>query len=173
MPLKSVYARHRYWPIRISHRQFILDTDASGYAISGVLSQLGGDGQEHPIACYSRTLNKCDRNYSTTRRELSAVIDSMENFFRVYLTATKFLLRPITRPSNGWPISKTQFVRTLAGKRDWPRSTLDIQHRPGKKHANADALSRLCADGESHAIDTSPSWLPVISKQEISDATAT
>ncbi len=49
---------------------FILDTDASNHAIGAVLSQKGADGREHVIDYGSRTLDKAERNYSTTRREV-------------------------------------------------------------------------------------------------------
>lgn len=42
--------------------EFILDTDATGYAIGGVLSQVQ-DGKERIIAYGSRCLDKAERNY--------------------------------------------------------------------------------------------------------------
>jgi hypothetical protein len=41
--------------------RFIVDTDASNVRIGGVLSQIQ-DGQGLVIACYSKTLNKAQRN---------------------------------------------------------------------------------------------------------------
>jgi hypothetical protein len=52
---------------------FILSTDASDYAISAILSQLHGD-KERPISFASRMLNAAERNYSTTQKELLAVV---------------------------------------------------------------------------------------------------
>ena len=46
-------------------KPFVVDTDASNGAVGGVLSQIC-DGKEHPVAYCSRTLTKCERNYSTT-----------------------------------------------------------------------------------------------------------
>ena len=45
---------------------FILDTDASNFAIGSVLSQRI-DGKERPIAYASRTLTKAERQYCVTR----------------------------------------------------------------------------------------------------------
>ena len=39
---------------------FILTTDASGFAIGGILSQ-GKTGKDKPIAYTSRSLNDCER----------------------------------------------------------------------------------------------------------------
>jgi hypothetical protein len=63
--------------------RFIVDTDASNFRIGGVLSQIQ-DGQEHVAAYYSKTLNKAERNYCITRRELLAIVRTLEHF-RKYL----------------------------------------------------------------------------------------
>ncbi|XP_011634591.1 uncharacterized protein LOC105425493 [Pogonomyrmex barbatus] len=52
--------------------KMILDTHASGFGIGAVLSQVQ-DGYVRVIAYYSRVLNKPERNYCTTRRELLAL----------------------------------------------------------------------------------------------------
>ena len=147
------------------HRQFIVDTDASGYAISGVLSQVGVDNLEHPIAYYSRTLSKCERNYSTTRRELLAVIDSIEHW-KVYLTGSKFILR-----TDHAAILWLQNFRDPVGQNARWQARLaafdfEIRHRPGRKHANADTLSRVC---ETNYVLHIPEWLETISKPDFAE----
>lgn len=62
---------------------FILTTDASNIAISGILSQ-GDVGKDLPIAYASRTLNKSKINYSTTEKAFLAIVWST-NHFRPYL----------------------------------------------------------------------------------------
>ena len=71
-------------------KTFIVNCDASNLAIGCVLSQ-ETDGEEHPVAFASRTLNEAVRNYSTTRKELLAVVFALKHF-RCYLDKT-FLLR--------------------------------------------------------------------------------
>ncbi|UYV84725.1 K02A2.6-like [Cordylochernes scorpioides] len=70
---------------------FILDTDASNTGIGAVLSQTQ-DGVERVIAYFSKTLSKPERNYCVTRRELLAIVKSIEHFHH-YLYGQKFLLR--------------------------------------------------------------------------------
>ena len=47
--------------------RYVLDTDASETSIGGVLSQVQ-NGEERVIAYASRTYNKAERNYCTTRK---------------------------------------------------------------------------------------------------------
>jgi len=68
-----------------------LDTDASDVAVGAVLSQMV-NGVEKPIAYFSRVLNGTQRNYCPTRRELLAVITSLQRF-RHYLLSNKVILR--------------------------------------------------------------------------------
>jgi hypothetical protein len=70
---------------------FIVDTDASNCGIGVVLSQVQ-NGEERVIAYYSKTLNKAERNYCVTRRELLAIVSTLEHFHK-YLYGQKFHLR--------------------------------------------------------------------------------
>jgi len=124
-------------------RQCILDTDASDVAIGAVLSQMI-DGQERPIAFFSRVLNQSQRNYCPTRRELLAVIASMQHF-RHYLLNNHVVLRT-DHHSLKWLRTFKQPEGILAR---WLETLAEfdfsIEHRPGRLHCNADGLSRpLC-----------------------------
>jgi hypothetical protein len=55
------------------NRQFILDSDASGYALGVVISQEYEDGL-HPVAFHSRSLLPAEVNYDTHDKELLGVI---------------------------------------------------------------------------------------------------
>ena len=54
-------------------KPIVLTTDDSEYSIGTVLSHTTTNG-EHPIASYSRTLSKAERNYSQLDKEGLAVI---------------------------------------------------------------------------------------------------
>ena len=69
----------------------IVTTDASGYGISGILSQVK-DGKEHIVYCASRTLTETERKYSVGEREALACVWSCERWY-TYLWARPFELR--------------------------------------------------------------------------------
>ena len=69
---------------------YIVDTDASDYGIGGVLSQCI-EGTEHVIAYYSKSLNPAQQKYCTTRRELLAVVATLDHF-NGYVWGPKFLV---------------------------------------------------------------------------------
>ena len=50
-------------------KPFRLETDASGKALGAVLSQQDDQGRWHPVAYGSRTLNKAEINYHSTKSE--------------------------------------------------------------------------------------------------------
>ena len=71
-------------------KPFSLTTDASRYAISGVLSQRP-IGKDLSIAYASRLLNSAERNYSTIEKERLAIVYSAMHF-RPYLYGRKFTI---------------------------------------------------------------------------------
>ena len=124
------------------HNRFILDTDASNSGIGGVLSQLDDGGNERVVAYASRSLSKAERRYCVTRRELLAVVTFTQHF-RPYLLGREFLLRT-DHGSLTWMQSfkepEGQLARWLEKLQEYQFS---IVHRQGRKHSNADALSRI------------------------------
>lgn len=125
---------------------FVLDTDASNSGLGAVLSQ-EIDGKERIIANFSRMLNKPERKYCVTRKELLGLVDSIK-YFKQYLLGQKFLLRT-DHSSLKWLTSfkdpEGQVARWLERLSEF---NFDIEYRPGKKHGNADGLSRCkqCGD---------------------------
>ena len=71
--------------------EFVLDVDASDIGIGAVLHQVQSD-RERVIAYASRALNRAERNYCITEKELLAVGFFIEHF-RQYLFGRKFLVR--------------------------------------------------------------------------------
>ena len=119
---------------------YILDTDASDYGIGGVLSQCI-EGTEHVIAYYSKSLNPAQQKYCTTRRELLAVVATLDHF-KGYVWGPKFLVRT-DHAALVWLKNlkniQGMLARWLAKLQQF---NFDIVHRPGAQHGNADGLSR-------------------------------
>ena len=70
---------------------FVLDTDASNTGIGAVLSQVH-EREERVVAYASKALSASQRRYSTTMRELLAIVCFCEHF-RHYLLGRRFLFR--------------------------------------------------------------------------------
>ena len=121
--------------------KFILDTDASDYGIGAVLSQ-EIDGEERVIAYGSRVLSRTERRYCITRRELLAVVYFCK-LYRHYLIGKPFTVRTDHKALKwlkNFKQPEGQLYRWLEELEEYNMET--IVHRPGKKHCNADGLSR-------------------------------
>jgi len=122
-------------------KPFIVDTDASETGIGAVLSQCDSNGNEQVIAYASRLLTKPERNYCVTRKELLAVVTFLSHF-RHYLIGVPFTIR-----TDHGALTWLQNFRSPEGQlARWLEKLQEFQftivHRPGRKHNNADALSR-------------------------------
>ena len=109
-------------------------------AIGAVLSQVQ-NGQERVVAYASRVLNKAERNYCVTDKELLAVKHFIEYFYQ-YLADRHFLVRTDHQPLK-WLFSLkaprgriARWLLILSGY------NFSIEYRKGVKHGNADAMSR-------------------------------
>lgn len=125
--------------------QFILDTDASNIGIGAVLSQVQ-DGEERVIEYFSKILSKPERNYCVTRKELLAIVKSVDHFHR-YLYGREFIIRT-DHAALSWLLRlknpEGQVARWMEKLQQYD---FKIKHRPGRQHLNADALSRRpCGD---------------------------
>ncbi|XP_061115069.1 uncharacterized protein LOC133139508 [Conger conger] len=126
---------------------FILDTDASNVGVGAVLSQVTSEG-EKVVAYYSGSLNKHERRYCVTRRELLAVVMAVEHF-KYYLGGLHFTVRS-DHSALQWLMTfrepEGQLARWIEELQAYD---FNVIHRAGRQHGNADALSRrpCAADG--------------------------
>jgi len=120
---------------------FILDTDASDYAIGAVLSQKQ-NGTEYPVAFGSRKLSNAEQRYCVTRKELLSVYNFV-NQYKHYLLGRRFIIRTDHKALQwmlNWDRPNTsQYCQWIAELESFD---FEIQHRPGTQHINADFLSR-------------------------------
>ena len=154
------------------HKPFTLDTDASDSGIGAVLSQTDDHGGEHVVAYASRVLSKTERRYCVTRKELLAVVTYIRHF-RPYLLGRHFTLRTDHGSLNwlrNFKEPEGQLARWLEQLEEYDFS---IVHRPGRKHGNADALSRQpcqqCGREEFTAAPVTPVGTIQLLNQETSD----
>ncbi|KAK3093065.1 hypothetical protein FSP39_010650 [Pinctada imbricata] len=139
--LKSALSSAPALTLATTDGKFILDTDASDFAIGAELSQVQ-DGEERCIAYCSFALTPEQRRYCTTRKELLAVV-RFTRHFRHYLLGRPFDIRT-DHSSLQWLMNLKNLNGQLARwLEELSQYMMTIHHRPGKKHVNADALSRL------------------------------
>ncbi|KAK3084013.1 hypothetical protein FSP39_006719 [Pinctada imbricata] len=139
--LKSALTTAPVLTIPTKDGHFILDTDASDIAIGAELIQIQ-NGEERSISFCSFSLTPEQRRYCTTKKELLAVI-RFTRHFRHYLLGRQFDVRT-DHSSLQWLMNfknpNGQLARWLE---ELSQYWMVIRHRPGIKHQNADALSRL------------------------------
>ena len=146
---------------------FILQTDASGRAIGAVLSQVGEDGEEHPIAYYSRKLLPCEEKYSTIEKECIAIILDVQTF-RVYLLGRSFTIQTDHRSLEWLDCLKENNSRLSCWSLALQPYQYSVQYQTGKENGNADALSWYLVDatGESQEKGEGESGKPVSATAE-------
>lgn len=120
--------------------RFILDTDASNIAVGAVLSQ-EQNGQECVIAYMSKAMNTHEQSYCVTRKELLAVVTALRKF-HTYLYGQEILLRTDNAAVSWMRNLKTPTGQMARWLQELSTYNLLVTHRPGRKHSNADALSR-------------------------------
>ena len=120
---------------------FILDTDASEFAVGAELIQVQNE-VERCIAYCSLSLDAEQRKYCTTRKELLAVVRATRQF-RHYLLGRPFTVRT-DHSSLRWLLNFKNLNGQLARwMEELSQFEMTIVHRPGSKHENADFLSRI------------------------------
>ena len=88
-----------------------------------------------------RQLSRRERQYCTTRRELLAVVRATQHF-HTYLYGREFTARTDHAALKWLLSSKNPEGQTARWLEHLQRYNFTVEHRPGEKHGNADALSR-------------------------------
>lgn len=170
--LKQALANPPLLAMPVQGQPYILDTDASDFAIGGVLSQVQ-DGETRVIAYASRRLSSRERNYCVTRRELLAVVNYLK-FFRAYLLGATPPVRIRTdHAALTWlkniPEPVGQQARWLETMQEY---SYVIEHRAGRSHGNADGMSRdpcynsRCCPSQQVTEVTPPARIGVVRRTE-------
>ena len=104
-----------------------------------------------PVSFASGTLNKAEVNYSTTEKELLAIVWATK-YFRSYLYGRKFIIRSDHKPLVSLFKIQDPGSRLLRWRLKLEEYNYEIEYIPGTQNTVADCLSRI------HLINT---WVPM------------
>lgn len=138
--LKEALSQAPVLPYPDPTRPYVLDCDASAEGVGAVLSQ-EKEGKEWVVAYFSKKFTPPERNYCVTRKELLAVVKSVDHF-HPYLYGARFKVRTDHAALRWLKTLKNpegQLARWI-GKIE--QHDYEIEHRQGRVHGNADSLSR-------------------------------
>ena len=126
----------------IPGRPFYLVTDASDYAIGGVLEHRDDDGNPIPLAFASKTLEESRTRYCATKKELYAIVYFMRYFLGFYrgtlvnIETDHYALEWLM----SFELTDSMYHRWITELGQYKPWT--VKHRAGVDNVAADALSR-------------------------------
>ena len=132
-----------------------IKTDASAYAIGGVLSQLASGtspdrgitqadfGQWHPVAFFSRKMIPAETQYETHDGKCLAIVQAFKTW-RHYLEGCKHEILDLTNYNNLYCFMDTKSLsfRQVRWAQELSQYHFQIAYCQGKANAIVDALSR-------------------------------
>ena len=130
---------------------FQIETDASGYGVGAVLAQERNQIWL-PVAYFSQRLNKCERNYSTSEKELYAIVLATE-YFRQFVYGIDFKIITDHKPLQYLLTVKEPASRLLRWVNRLSNYSYTIEYRKGIKNGNADGLSRLPTETDEYEFE--------------------
>lgn len=123
-------------------KQFLLQTDASDRGVGAVLSQCDQNGQDRPVAYFSRKLLPREQRYSTIEKECLAIKLSVQAF-HTYLMGRTFVIQTDHRALEWLDRIKDTNARLTRWSLFLQAYSFTVRYRAGTANCNADALSRL------------------------------
>ena len=141
--LKAAFTKAPVLQYPDQDREFQLETDASEFAIGGVLSVKGDDGDFRPVAYMSHSMTPPEQNYPIHDKEMLAIIKATE-CWRHYLEATPYAFEIHTDHNNLMYFMKSQNLsKRQARWQLWmSRFNYSLVYRKGTAMHVADPLSR-------------------------------
>ena len=137
-----------------------MTTDASNDGLGAILSQDG-----HPCCYISRTLNPPEKNYSTTEKELLAIVWAVKRL-RQYLLGKRFIIQTDHQALKWLKNVKDPSSRFMRWRLKLEEYDYDIEYKKGKENQAADALSRIYP-----LTDDAPDETPTLQSLNIDEIT--
>ncbi|XP_021753565.1 uncharacterized protein LOC110718935 [Chenopodium quinoa] len=134
--LKDSVMREPVLALPNPNKPFEVETDASDFALGGVLLQDG-----HPIAFESRKLNSAERKYAAQEKELLAIVHCLRGW-RHYLLGSKFIVRTDNTAATHFLSQPKLTGRQARWQESLAEFDVEFAYRTGASNRVADALSR-------------------------------
>lgn len=155
--LKNIFFNEPFVKLPQWDKEFIVNTDASSIAISGVLCQYI-DNQLHPISYFSKTLSPAEQKYPAIKLELMAIYKTV-TAFKYYLYNRTFTVLTDSKPLTHFKKSALPTDITARWLLELSEYTINFKHIPGKENVLADYLSRLNEDPPQENLNNNKSLL--------------
>ena len=122
--------------------------DASDFAIGAVLGQRE-EGKPYVVYYASKTLNEAQRNYTTTEKEVLAVVYALDKF-RAYLVGSDIIIFTYHSALKYLLIKQNSKARLIRWVLLLQEFNLQIRDKKGVENVVVDHLSRLTIAHNTH-----------------------
>ena len=130
---------------------FILETDASDFAIAAILNQGG-----RPVAFFSRSLKNSEKSHPAIEKEACSIIEAIRKW-KHFLAGKHFTLNTdqeaISFIFNQKKLTKIKNDKLIRWRCELSCYSFDIVHKPGVENIAADAMSRVVASVSHNGLD--------------------
>jgi len=124
-------------------KPFYIETDASNWAVGAVLKQRGADGELHPCGYLSHRLTPTEQRYQVYDRELLAVKAAFDSWHHLLKGAAHMITVYCDHKNlSYWKHPQLTTARQARWWQDLAEFNYKVDHIPGVKNTQADALSR-------------------------------
>ena len=153
-------------------KPFVIETDASEWAIGMVLNQADENGKLHPVTFDGRKLSGAELNYPVQEKELLAIKEALRLWDRYLENGTKTTVITDHSSLQYLQTTTTYSKRLARWVAEFQEYDLKIQYRKGEEAIIPDAISRrpdFIGEGPANVSNSLPVWdttLAAISTEE-------